>query len=448
MHNTLEHLREFIEELSDEQLREMVLDMSIQDIVELWQDLKDVEAINLFLLLPIDRKAELITELGSADQARLIKSFPLDNAREIFEKVEPDDLVDIIQELNPEVRESVWQSLSDEARSQMQFLLRFDEEHAAGIMTTRYLAIRADITVEQALAFIRINARRVETIYYIYVVDTLKRLQGVVSLKDLLFSEDISRIDDVMTHKVITVAEDADQEEVAKTLEANDLIALPVVDTYNRLLGIVTFDDAIDVIREEQTEDVYKMGAMEGSVDRYTESSVWRLIRKRVPWLIVLLVAGTLTTNVLNAFESLTLAAGFLVWFVPVITQTGGNSGTQSSTLMIRGIATGEIRFRDLGLVMFKELTVGVIMGLILACVIMLRSVYLPPGIDWIQALAVGAALVFVVVFSSVIGAFAPLFIHRLGFDPTVMAGPLMATVIDVAGLTIYFRAARLILGL
>ena len=448
MHNTLEHLREFIEELSDEQLREIVLDMSIQDIVELWQDLKDVEAINLFLLLPIDRKAELITELGSADQERLIKSFPLDNAREIFEKVEPDDLVDIIQELNPEVRENVWQSLSDEARSQMQFLLRFDEEHAAGIMTTRYLAIRPDITVGQALAFIRINARRVETIYYIYVVDTLKRLQGVVSLKDLLFSEDTSRIDDVMTHKVITVAEDADQEEVAKTLEANDLIALPVVDTYNRLLGIVTFDDAIDVIREEQTEDVYKMGAMEGSVDRYTESSVWRLIRKRVPWLIVLLVAGTLTTNVLNAFEPLTLAAGFLVWFVPVITQTGGNSGTQSSTLMIRGIATGEVRFRDLGLVMFKELTVGVIMGLILAGVIMLRSVYLPPGIDWIQALAVGAALVFVVVFSSVIGAFAPLFIHRLGFDPTVMAGPLMATVIDVAGLTIYFRAARLILGL
>ncbi|MCG8480189.1 MAG: magnesium transporter [Spirochaetales bacterium] len=448
MHNTLEHLREFIEELSDEQLREIVLDMSIQDIVELWQDLKDVEAINLFLLLPIDKKAELITELGAADQERLIKSFPLDNAREIFEKVEPDDLVDIIQELNPEVRENVWQSLSDEARSQMQFLLRFDEEHAAGIMTTRYLAIRPDITVGQALAFVRMNARRVETIYYIYVVDTLKRLQGVVSLKDLLFSEDTSRIDDVMTHKVITVAEDADQEEVAKTLEANDLIALPVVDTYNRLLGIVTFDDAIDVIREEQTEDVYKMGAMEGSVDRYTESSVWRLIRKRVPWLIVLLVAGTLTTNVLNAFEPLTLAAGFLVWFVPVITQTGGNSGTQSSTLMIRGIATGEVRFRDLGLVMFKELTVGVIMGLILAGVIMLRSVYLPPGIDWIQALAVGAALVFVVVFSSVIGAFAPLFIHRLGFDPTVMAGPLMATVIDVAGLTIYFRAARLILGL
>jgi magnesium transporter len=448
MQNTLENLREYIRDLSDEQLKEIVADLPMHEIVQLWQDLRDVEAIDLFVLLPIDRKAELITEIAPADQEWLIQNLPLDNAREIFEKVEPDDLVDIIQELNPEARENVWQSLSDEARSQMQFLLRFDEDHAAGIMTTRYLAIRSNISVGQALAFIRIHARRVESIYYIYVVDTLKRLQGVVSLKDLLFNDDSRRIEEVMTHKVVSVPEHTDQEEVARVLEAHNLVALPVVDSYNRLLGIVTFDDAIDVIREEQTEDVYKMGAMEGSADRYTDSSVWRLIRKRVPWLIVLLIAGTLTTNVLSAFESLTLAAGFLVWFVPVITQTGGNSGTQSSTLMIRGLATGEIRFRDLGSVMAKELAVGILMGIILAAVIMIRSVYLPPGVDWIAAIAIGSALIFVVVFSSIIGAFAPLLIHRLGFDPTVMAGPLMATVIDVAGLTIYFQAARLILGL
>ena len=448
MQSTLDNLREFIHDLNDEQLYHMVMDMPMHEIVDLWDDLDDGEAINLFVLLPIDKKAELITELGATDQEWLIKNLPLDNAREIFEKVEPDDLVDIIQELNPDVRENVWQSLSDEARSQMQFLLRFDEDHAAGIMTTRYLAIRSNVSVGQALAFIRVNARRVETIYYIYVVDTLKRLQGVVSLKDLLFNDDSRRIDEVMTHKVVSVPENADQEEVAKTLEAHDLVALPVVDGYNRLLGIVTFDDALDVIRDEQTEDVYKMGAMDGSVDRYTDSSIWKLIKKRVPWLIILLVAGTFTTNVLSAFESLTLAAGFLVWFVPVITQTGGNSGTQSSTLMIRGIATGEIRFRDLGKVMLKELAVGVFMGLILAGVIILRSVYLPPGVAWAESAAIGAALIFVVVFSTIIGALAPLVIHRLGFDPTVMAGPLMATVIDVAGLTIYFQVARLILQL
>ena len=448
MQNTYENIREFIHDFNDQELSTLVAEMPMGEVVELWKDLKSSESIDLFLLLALDRKAELITHLSTSDQEWLIKNLPLDNAREIFAKVEPDDLVDIIQELTPAVRDNVWQSLSDEAKSQMQFLLRFDEDHAAGIMTTRYLAIRANITVGHALTFIRSNARQVETLYYIYVVDTIKRLMGVISLKDLLFAEDTTLISEIMTHRVISVAEDADQEEVAKTLEANDLVALPVVDPYNRLLGIVTFDDAIEVIREEQTEDLYKMGAMDGSVDLYTESSVWRLIRKRVPWLIVLLVAGTLTTNVLHAFEPLTVVAGFLVWFVPVITQTGGNSGTQSSTLMIRGIATGEIRFRDVGHVVRKELLIGAVMGVILAGVIMLRSVYLPPGIGWLEAAAIGVGLVFVVLFSSLIGALAPLCIHRLGFDPTVMAGPLMATVIDVAGLTIYFSAARLILHL
>ncbi len=448
MERPLENLREYIHDLSDQELRAIVHEMPVHEIIDLWSDLSDLEAINLFLLLPIEQKAELITELAPSEQEELIKNLPLDNAREIFEKVEPDDLVDIIQEVNPKVRENVWQSLSDEARSQMQFLLRFDEEHAAGIMTTRYLAIRPNITVGQAIAFIRVNANKVETIYYIYVVDTLKRLQGVLSLKDLLFADDAVTVSDIMVQKVVSVPEHTDQEEVARILDAYDLVALPVVDGYNRLLGIVTFDDAIDVIREEQTEDVYKMGAMEGSVDRYTDSSIGKLVRKRIPWLIVLLVAGTLTTNVISAFEPLILAAGFLVWFVPVITQTGGNSGTQSSTLMIRGIATGEIRFRDIGMVILKELVVGAIMGLVLALVIIMRSVYLPPGVDWLQAAAIGAALVFVVVFSSVVGALAPLVIYRMGFDPTVMAGPLMATVIDVAGLTIYFQSARMILGL
>ena len=227
----------------------------------------------------------------------------------------------------------------------------------------------------------------------------------------------------------------------------NDLIALPVVDSFTRLLGIITFDDVIDVIREEQTEDVYKMGAMEGSADRYVDASIWRLIRKRIPWLVVLLLAGTLTTNVLKLFEPITLAATFLIWFVPVITQTGGNSGTQSSTLMIRGLAVGEIHFRDVGKVVLKELAVGFLMGAILGVVILLRGILLPPGIAILPAIAIGSSLVFVVLFSSLVGALAPLLIDRIGLDPTVMAGPLMATVIDVAGLTIYFQIARLILG-
>ncbi|MFW6338195.1 MAG: magnesium transporter [Alkalispirochaetaceae bacterium] len=444
----LDNLREYMSYMSDAELRKVVEDLSTHEILEAWDSLSQEEAAKLFLLFPLEKKVELITELSLSDQEWLIKSLPLANIREIFDEVDPDDLVDIIQELKPEVRESVWQSLSDEAKQETQFLLRFDADDAAGLMTTRHVAIRANITVGQALAFIRINARDVETIYYVYVVDALKRLQGVVSLRDLLFVDDSERIADVMVKQVISVSEDTDQEEVAKLLSTYDLIALPVVDSYNRLLGIVTFDDVFDVIQDEQTEDVYKMSSMEGGVHPYTDSSVWRLMKKRVPWLVVLLIAGTFTTNVINAFEPIIAAAGFLVWFVPVITQTGGNSGTQSSTLMIRGIATGEIHFRDFAKILLKEALVGLLMGVILAVVIILRGIFLPPGVLPEQAVAIGAALLFVVIFSSVIGAFAPLVIHRLGFDPTVMAGPLMATVIDVAGLTIYFEAARFILGL
>jgi len=448
MQTALENIRDYMDLLDDHELRKTISEMPIHDLLEVWDSLTEDEAVRIFLLMDLEKKVSLITSLPQADQEWLIKSLSIENVRLIFKEVEPDDLVDIIQAVNPEVRESVWNSLSPKARGETQFLLRFDEDDAAGLMTPRYLAIRSNLTVGQAIAFMRTHGRNVETVYYIYVVDQLKRLLGVVSLKDLLFTDDTQRIDDIMVRDFVTVREDTDQEEAARILGTYDLIALPVLDDYHRLLGIITFDDVIDVIREENTEDVYHMGAMEGSADRYTESSVGKLIRKRIPWLVILLIAGTVTTNVLESYEPLLIAAAFLVWFVPVITQTGGNSGTQSSTLMIRGIATGEIHFRDVGRIVLKELLVGTLMGIGLGAVLLLRGLLLPPGIELNQAIAIGTALVFVVLFSSVMGALAPLLIHRIGLDPTVMAGPLMATVIDVAGLTIYFETARIILGL
>jgi magnesium transporter len=443
----VENLREYLHLLDDSELRNVVANLPVHDLVDVWDSLEEDEAQRIFLLLDLDKKVHLITSLSPADQELLIKSLPIDNIRRVFKEIEPDDLADIIQAANPEVRESVWHSIANDARDETKFLLRFDADDAAGLMTPRYLAVRSFLTVGQALSFIRSTGRDVETVYYIYVVDRLKRLLGVVSLKDLLFHDDEAPVEEVMTKEVVSVREDTDQEEAAHILGTYDLIALPVVDDYNRLLGIITFDDVIDVIRNEQTEDVYKMGAMDGSLERYTESSIWRLIKKRVPWLMILLIAGTLTTNVLSLYQPIIAAAAFLVWFVPVITQTGGNSGTQSSTLMIRGLATGEVHFRDIWQVIGKEVLVGGMMGVMLGAVLVLRGLFLPPGVDPIQAAAIGLSLIFVVLFSSIIGVVAPLIIHRLGFDPTVMAGPLMATVIDVAGLTIYFQVARLVLG-
>ena len=436
------------DDLSDSELRGMLDDMGDHDLLDLYHALDEDQSVRAFLLLDLENKVDLISNLSEYDQEWLIGQLPIDNVRAVFDEMDPDDLVDVIQAVSSEAREALWNNLSAEAREETQFLLRFDEDDAAGLMTPRYLAVRPNITVGQTIAFIRRTGGDVETVYYVYVVDQLKRLVGVVSLRELLFTDDTEPISSIVATDVVSVRDDIDQEEAARILDANDLIALPVVDGFNRLLGIITFDDVIDVIREEQTEDVYKMGAMDGSTERYVDSSIWKLIRKRVPWLIILLLAGTITTNVLSWFEPLTLAATFLIWFVPVITQTGGNSGTQSSTLMIRGLATGEVHFRDVWRVLAKELAVGVLMGVILGLVILARGVFLPPGIDFMPAVAVGASLIFVVIFSSLVGAFAPLLIHRLGADPTVMAGPLMATIIDVAGLTIYFQIARLILGL
>jgi magnesium transporter len=446
--NLFENVRQYMNILNNDELRKILSDMSPSELRDLWTSLNSDESRRIFVILPLESKVDLVNELSPPDQERLIKELTTVSTKRIFEEMEPDDLVDIMQTVSPEAREAVWSSLSDEAKRETQFLLRFDEDDAAGLMTPRYAAVRSNITIGQAIHLVRRDAGEVETVYYIYVVDQLKRLLGVVSLRDMLFTDDSERIENVMERNMISVREEMDQEEVARTLEEHDLIALPVVDRYGRLLGIVTFDDIIDVIREEQTEDVYKMGAMDGSTERYMDTSVWRLVRKRIPWLTILLLAGTITTNVLALYESLFIGAAFLIWFVPVITQTGGNSGTQSSTLMIRGIATGEIHFRDFGRILLKEFMVGLLMGLGLAAVIIIRSMFLPPGVEWFQALAIGISLSFVVLFSSLIGAAAPLLIHKLGFDPTVMAGPLMATVIDVAGLTIYFQTARLILNM
>ena len=445
---SLDSLHEYLSQLDDSELQHVLDEIPFHELLELWQDLDEDDALRVFLLLDLRTKVDLITSLSFDDQEWLIKSLPINNLRRIFGLVRPDDLVDIMQAVDPEVRESVWNSLSSESKEETRFLLRFDQDDAAGMMTPRYLAIRSAVTVGQALAFIRATGRDVETVYYIYVVDRLKRLQGVVSLKDLLFTDDSELVQEIMETDIVSVLENEDQEDAARILAANDLIAMPVVDDYHRLLGIITFDDVIDVLEREQTEDVYKMGAMEGSTHPYTGASVWKLIKKRIPWLIVLLLAGTITSNVLNSYESVIALAGFLVWFVPVITQTGGNTGTQSSTLVIRGIATGEVHTRDIWPIVGKEVLVGLLMGIALGVLLFLRGLVLPPEVYPIQAVAVGASLVFVVLFSNIVGALAPLVIHSLGFDPTVMAGPLMATVIDVAGLTIYFTVAQLVLGL
>ncbi len=448
MQNLIENLKEYLEQVDDAELKLMLDELSAAEIAEIWDNFTEEENLKMFLMIPQEKRSEVILELQSSEQEVLIRGLSEEAAKSLFNDMEPDDLVDLIQSVNPELRAAVWEQLSKEARQETTFLLRFDEDDAAGIMTPRYAAILGESTVAQALTFIRRSMDKLETIYYIYVVDKVKRLQGVVSLKDILRARDNDFIKDIMIQKVIYVQDDTDQEESAHVLENYGLLALPVVDRFHRLLGIITFDDVIDVIREEQTEDIYKMGAMGGDTQSYLETSIWGLVKKRVPWLIILLMAGTITTNVIHLYQNLLLAAVFLTLFIPVITQTGGNSGTQSSTLMIRGLATGELHFRDVGKVMLKEILVGLVLGLVTGMVILGRAWFTPPGIGFLPAAAISISLCAVVIFATVLGALVPLIIHRFGFDPTVAAGPLMSTIIDVCGLTIFFEVSRRILQL
>ncbi|MFP4266620.1 MAG: magnesium transporter [Spirochaetaceae bacterium] len=448
INNSIEYYRTYREIMSDEDIHSLFSDLPTGELANNWRELSEEESGEIFLHLDNEKKMDLITELPNSEQEKIITSLSAQGKRALFKAMEPDDLVDLVQSISHEVRRSVWENLSDESKREMLFLLRFDEDDAAGMMTPRYLAVRSNVTVAQALKFIRSKVGDVEFMYYIYVLDDLQRLIGAISIKDILMGEDDARVSDIMETRVISVFDETDREEVAKTLEEYDLVSLPVTDSNNILLGVVTFDDVIDVIREEHTEDVYKMGAMSGEVDSYMDTSIWGLVKKRVPWLVILLLVGTITTNVVYHYEGLVVGAAFLFVFMPVITQTGGNSGSQSSTLMIRGLATGEINFKQIWFIIGRELLVGMLMGIITGIVITGRSTFLPPGVGITEGFAIGVSLAFVVLVSNIIGTIAPLIIHRLGFDPTVMSAPLMATVIDVCGLSIYFETARFMLSL
>ncbi len=393
-------------------------------------------------------KRDVLIELSYDQQEHRIRNLSNRGRLELFQLVEPDDLVDIMQTLNKEVRQRVWESLSEESRKEMLFLLKYDEDDAAGLMTPRYLAIQSTISVGQAVQFMRSNAKKVEFLFNLYVIDQLQRLVGVIAIKDLLAAPNNMPVEKLVDEQYRFVYDDTDQEEVAQIMDTSDSPALPVIDHARVLIGIVTFDDVIDVIREEDTEDIYKMGAISGEPELYVNTSLWGLVRKRIPWIIILLILGTITANVLTLYEHLITGAAFLFVFMPVITQTGGNTGSQATTLMIRGLATNEIRLGDALKIMRRECIVGLLMGIITGLVIFLRGMLLPPVITPYESGAIAISLVLVVFVSNLLGIFAPLGISKLGFDPTVMSTPLLATVIDVAGYAIYFESAKLLLNL
>ncbi len=414
------------------------------DLAEIIEGFTDQQKKELFDLLSDEDAALIMQEMEEFDQVTLIKLLTRSRASAILKEMADDDAADVLAEVPPADRRELIKLLEEEDAG-IYGLLKYPEDTAGGIMTTDFISLSADMPVEEAILRLRKIAPRAETIYYVYVVDVETRLIGVLSLRDLISAGDGTLLRDIMIHNVISVQVDTDQEEVARVVSKYDLLAVPVLDKQSRILGIITVDDIIDVMEEEATEDIYRLagtGEVEG-VD-VIDAPVNKLVSKRLPWLFISLLGGVLSGSVIGVFEATLETIVMLAIFIPVIMDMGGNVGTQSSTLFVRGIATGEIEMDEVWRYFFKEVRIGVTIGIVCGLSIAVVA-YLWQGNPYL-GLVVGISMSVTVTLAALIGTLVPLLCSLVGIDPALSAGPFVTTIKDVTGLLIYFGTATMFL--
>lgn len=420
-----------------------------------WPGLTPEDRIHAFLALPRGEAPEFFLDRAARSQALLLRHCTEAERRQLLRLLAPDDAADVLQEAADAAPDetAAWLDLLDPAtRAEVRALLRYNEDEAGGRMNPRYLSLPAAIGVDEAIRYVRRAAQAAETVYYAYVEGEDGRLVGVISLRELLTARADRLVSDIMHTDLVTVPEGMDQEEVAHVLMDEDLIAVPVVDAMGRMRGIVTFDDIADVVEEEATEDIQKIAGVEALDAPYLQTSVGTMLRKRAGWLAILFVAQMLTASALGLFESDIQDTIALVLFLPLIISSGGNSGGQASTLVIRAMALGQVALRDAGRVFWREVRVGLLLGLLLAALGALRILAAhwfggSYGVDAASlAVAVGVSLIGVVTWGALAGSMLPLLLRRLGTDPASASAPLVATLVDVTGVIIYFVTARLVL--
>lgn len=412
------------------------------DLVELLEKLEEHEVVELLNRLSEEDALLLFQEMEDYDQASLIRSLSSGRATKFLKSMSSDDAADLLGEMSPDEAQEVLE-LFDKEEDQADFsdLLKYPEETAGGRMTTEYISLPADIPVEEAIARLREIAPEAETIYYVYVVDQEGRLIGVLSLRDLIASSDGNLLKNIMRQNVISVDAQLDQEEVARIVSKYDLLAVPVVDAEQRLLGIITVDDVIDVMEQEATEDIYRLaGASEIEGVELTKATVSKVVRLRLPWLFISMGGGILSGSVIGAYESTLQAIVVLAVFIPVIMDMGGNVGTQSSTIFVRGLATGEIDKSEVWPYFFREVRIGLVMGVL--CGIMISvAAYFWQGNPYL-GIVVGISMMATVSVAALIGTLVPLLCNMVNIDPAITAGPFVTTIKDVTGLLIYFMVA------
>ena len=419
--------------------------MNEVDIASLLSELDDKELALAFRLIPKDKAAEVFANMETSMQTYLVDMFSEKELKELLDDLYMDDTVDLLEELPANLVKRILATVSASDRSMINQLLNYPEDSAGSIMTTEYVDLREEMTVGQAMAHIKKTGIHKETIYTCYITER-RKLVGIVSAKDLMTTDDNVPIKDLMETEIISVYTHADQEQVAQLFTKYDLLALPVIDQDGRMVGIVTFDDAMDVMVDEATEDITKMAAINPSEKTYFETSVLQHAKNRIPWLLILMFTSIITGTIITRYENAFAAIPLLVSFIPMLMDTGGNCGSQSATLIIRGIALDEIRFTDLFKVMFKEFRISLIVGAFLAVANGVRIFiqYHNPGL----AVVIACSLMGTVIMAKLVGCILPLLAKKVNLDPAIMASPLITTLVDTFSILIYFNIATVLFRL
>ncbi|TMQ59695.1 MAG: magnesium transporter [Candidatus Eisenbacteria bacterium] len=428
--------------------------LAAEDLLEAWNLLVPEDRLESFQALPRPEAEDLFLSLSARDQAELLRALPHAERRSWIRLLAPDDAADLIQEIPPEEREEILALLDDTTRKEVNGLLAYAEDDAGGLMNPRYVRVRPDMSVDEAITYLRRQAAdRAGAMYYAYVLDPEQKLRGVVSFRKLLSARPEQRVEELMQTDLITVPEAMDQEDLSRLFATYRLVSFPVVDAEGRMKGIVTLDDIVDVVREEATEDIQKIGGTAALDAPYLRIGIMDMIKKRAGWLAALFIGETLTATAMGYFEAEIGRAVVLALFVPLVISSGGNSGGQATTLIIRAMALGEVRLRDWWRVVRREIFSGLGLGLILATIGVIRILtwqalfhtYGPYHL--LVALTVAASLVGVVLWGTLVGSMLPFLLRRLGFDPASASAPFVATLVDVTGLVIYFTTARIVLS-
>lgn len=427
--------------------RKEIVNVNVVDVAQLFEEAEQTRLLIMFRMLPKDKASGVFTHMSSDLQKRIITSMTDKEAVSIIDELFLDDVIDLLEEMPAIIVKKLLKNTDKETRELINQFLNYPEDSAGSLMTIEYVDLVKEMTVSQALNHIKETGVDKETIDTCYVMDSNRILEGVVSIRKLILSDDSTVVKDIMETDVVSINTLDDQEDIARMFKKYDYYVMPVVDNEHRLVGIVTIDDIIDVIDQEVTEDLQKMAAMQPSEKAYLKTSALALAKHRLPWLLILMISAAFTGGIIKRFESALQSVMVLASFIPMLMDTGGNAGSQSSTLIIRGLALGDMRTNDFLKVLWKELRVSCIVGLILSSVNFLR-IYFIERTDLLVSITVCFTLFFIVVLAKVVGGVLPIIAKKIKLDPAIMAGPLITTIVDAVALTLYFTTATWLLGI